>query len=366
MLRGVLRTARYVRSWQWGADVVAHETEIDRDGRSIPATLVLPARSKGPLPGWIALGGVSRLGRFHPQLRRFADSLASSGAAVLVPEIPEWTSLQVPPWVAAPTIRGCVDLLSTRTEVRRDKVGLIGFSFGAPQVAIAAAREDLADHVAGIVLFGGYCRLDRIMIFQMTGEHEWDGVDYKLDPDPYGRWVVASNYLTEVPGCEDAADVAAALHRLATATSEERVSAWDSSHDPMIEELRVGLPSGRRALFDLFATTTTRKRPDRKECLEMATELAGACRRLDPLLEPAPELARVSLPTRLIHGRGDRLIPFTEGLRLMAGLPEMARESLTLTGLIGHSLDESPKSPLTRAREGMTMFGALRGVINTV
>ena len=98
----------------------------------------------------------------------------------------------------------------------------------------------------------------------------------------------------------------------------------------------------------------------------MAIVLAGACRRLDPLLEPAPELARVTLPTRLIHGRGDRLIPFTEGLRLMAGLPEIARESLTITGLIAHSINEAPASPWDTVREGMTMFGALRGVINTV
>ena len=89
MLRGVLRTARYVRSWLSNADVLGVETEIERDGKVIPATLVLPIRSRGPLPGWIALGGVSRLGRFHPQLMRFANALASSGAAVLVPEIPE-------------------------------------------------------------------------------------------------------------------------------------------------------------------------------------------------------------------------------------------------------------------------------------
>lgn len=366
MLRGVLRTARYVRSWQSTADVIVHETEIERDGVRVPATLVLPARSRRPLPGWIALGGVSRLGRFHPQLRRFANALASSGAAVLVPEIPEWTSLKVPPWVAAPTIRGCLDVLENRPEVRPGKVGLIGFSFGAPQVAIAAAREELADHVAGIVLFGGYCCLERIMIYQMTGEHEWDGVDYELVPDPYGRWVVASNYLTEVPGYEDAGDVAAALHRLAATTSEHRVSAWEPYHDRMIEELRAALPMSRRALFDLFATPTTGTRPEREECLEMAIELAGACRRVDPLLEPAPELAQVSLPTRLIHGRGDRLIPFTEGLRLMEGLPEVARESLTLTGLIAHSINEAPTSLLEQVREGLTMFGALRGVINTV
>lgn len=366
MLRGVLRTVKYARVWRSGADVLAEETEIQRDGTAVPATLVLPARRRGPLPGWIALGGMSRMGRFHPQLVRFANALASTGAAVLLPEIPEWTSLKVSPWVTGPTIRGCMDVLERRSEVRAGKFGLIGFSFGGPQVAIAAAREELADRVAGIVLFGAYCDLERTMICQLAGEHEWEGTDYTLSPDPYGRWVVASNHLTDVPGCEDASDVAAALHRLAATTSEQRVSAWGSHHDPMIGELRLALPMKRRGLFDLFATPTTAERPEREECLKMAKNIAEACRRVEPLLEPARDLARVNLPTRLIHGRGDRLVPFTEGLRLMEGLPVIARKGVTVTELFNHSADHSPASLPDRIRETMLMFRAMRGMINTV
>ena len=310
--------------------------------------------------------GISRMGRFHPQLVRFANALASSGAAVFLPEIPEWRCLNVAPRVTAPTIRGCIDALENRCEVRPGKFGLIGFSFGAPQVAIASAREDLVDHVAGTVLFGGYCDLDRTLSCQLTGDHEWDGVDYALNPDAYGRWVVASNHLTNVPGYEDAGAVAAALHRLATAASDQRVSAWEPYHDKMIEELRLGLPSKRRALFDLFATPSTTERPEREACLEVAKKLAEACRRVEPLLEPSRDLAGVNLPTQLIHGRGDRLIPFTEGMRLMQGLPEAARRGLTVTGLFNHTADESPTSLPDRMREGATLFGAVRGVINTV
>ncbi len=366
MLRGVLRTVRYARSWKAGADVEVQETEIERQGASVPATLVLPARRNGPLPGWIALGGVTRMGRFHPQLVRFANALASSGAAVLLPEIPEWRSLNVTPRVAAPTIRGSIDVLASRPEVRPGKFGLIGFSFGAPQIAIASAREDLADHIAGMVLFGGYCDLERTVSCQLTGDHEWDGIDYALSPDPYGRWVVASNHLTDVAGYEDARDVAAALHGLATAASDQRVSAWEPHHDKMIDEMRLALPSKRRALFDIFATPSTKKRPEREECLEVAKKLAEACRRVEPLLDPARDLSRVSHPTQLIHGRGDRLIPFTEGLRLLEGLPEAARRGLTVTGLFNHTADESPTNLPDRVRESATFFGALRGLINTV
>ena len=98
----------------------------------------------------------------------------------------------------------------------------------------------------------------------------------------------------------------------------------------------------------------------------MAARLAEACRRLEPLLEPAAHLQDVRVPTRLIHGRGDRLIPFTECLRLVEGLPDESLEGHTVTGLFSHSADRSTGSLLTQVREKATFFGALRGVINTV
>ena len=366
MLRKTLRTLRYARSWKAGADVFPVETEIKRDDATVPATLIVPAQRTGALPAWIAVGGVSRMGRFHPQLVRFAQALSSTGAAVLIPEIPEWRSLDVSPRVATPTIRASLDLLAKRTEVRPGKVGLIGFSFGAPQVAISATYDDLAEQVAGIVLFGGYCCLERTVVCQLTGTHEWEGVDYELNPDPYGRWVMASRHLTDVAGHEDAGDVAAALRRLAAAASDRRIPAWDPFHDKMMGELRLALPAKRRSLFDLFATPTTCPRPDRDECHAMAVSLTAACVRVEPLLEPGPYLSRVNVPTRLVHGRGDRLIPFTESMRLWERLPATPKRALTVTGLFNHSADHSPAKLRDRVRERATFLSMLHGLVNTV
>lgn len=366
MIKGTIRTLRYARSWKAGADIVTEETSFERDGVAMPATIYLPARHRGELPGWIALGGISRMGRFHPQLVRFAGALASSGAAVLVPEIPEWRELQVSPEPAEPTIRGCLDTLASRTDVRPGKVGLIGFSFGAPQVAIAAAEQDLAPRVAGIVLFGGYCSLERTLHYQFTGRHGWKGLDHELVPDPYGRWVVGANHLTDVPGYEGSGALAAALHRLACAASDQRVPAWDRHHDALIDSLRGELPASDRATFDIFATPTTGERPAHEPCAAMAQAMTAACRRVEPRLDPASYLAGVDLPTRLIHGRGDRLIPFTECLRLHDGLPLSARSGRTVTGLFSHTADRDDGSLLGRAWETATFFQVLRGLINTV
>ncbi len=365
-MRGVLRTVRYARSWTGTADVVEIETAIEREGATVEATLVLPGRRFGPLPAWVALGGMTRMGRRHPQLVRFTRALSSTGVAVLVPEIPEWRRLRVDPGVASPTIRASIALLRTRPEVAPGKVALIGFSFGAPQVALASVADELDDDVAGVALFGSYCCLDRTVACQFTGRHEWQGEHHELVPDPFGRWVLGSNYLARVPGHEDAGDVAAALYRLAATASERRVPAWDARHDTMIRQLRDTLPASRRRLFDLFATPTDGARPDHAEISALATKLAETCRRLEPLMDPMERFSDVRLPTRLIHGRGDRLIPFTEGMRLMAKLPGAAARDLTVTGLFSHTADHRPPSPLERARENVALFESIRGLINMV
>jgi len=363
MLRDALRTARYARSWKSGADVVTQDAWFERDGEPVEATVFSPHAHHGQLPAWIALGGVSCMGRHHPQLVRFSRALASSGALVVVPEIPEWRALTLAPRTVGPTLRGCIDLLRSRPEVASEKYGLIGFSFGAPQVAIAATDQELQRHVSGIVLFGGYCCLERTMTCQLTGNHEWEGVEYSLRPDPFGGWVVASNYLTEVRGYEDSGDVARALHELAQAASGLRIAAWDPRHDDLIVRLREALPKKRRELFDVFATpsTATPSRTDERRAL--AVELAETCRRLEPLLDPAQDLSRVGIPTQLIHGRGDRLIPFTESLRLMDGLPEGSRRRLTVTSLFNHSADHQPPGFFDRAREGAKMLRAIHGLV---
>lgn len=364
MIRGAIRTVRYAHSWKAGAAVRVQQVEVEREGLSVPATLVLPDRPRGRLPGWVAIGGVSRRGRFHPQLMRFAEALASTGAAVIVPEIPEWRKLEVSPRVIRPTIGASIDRMNDLDEVTPGRFGVIGFSFGASGVAVAASAPDIAKSVSGVVLFGGYCSLGRTLKCQLTGRHEWGGEDYMLSPDPYGRWVVASNHLTDVPGHEDATDVARALHQLAASASDRRISAWMPFHDPMIRELRASLPSDRRSVFDCFATATDAARPDEQECAALAEDLTAACRRVEPLLQPS--LGEVTVPTQVIHGRGDRLMPYTEALRTMDELPGAVRRGATVTSLFNHSKDSVPASRYEHVSETAKLFDALRQLVNTV
>jgi pimeloyl-ACP methyl ester carboxylesterase len=312
------------------------------------------------------MGGITRLGRQHPQLVRFKRSLASCGFAVLVPEVPEWQELQVAPHLTIPTIRAGIAAMRDRPEVSQGKIGLVGFSFGAPMIVLASTFDDLADHIAGVALFGGYCDLDRTLTCSLTGVHEWEGVTHRLSPDPVGRWVLASNYLTGVPGLEDATDVADALHRLARVAGDTRVRGWHPQHDALKRELRLEIAPERRELYDVFSRPSTDAPPSDAECASVARSLADAVRRAEPLLDPVRHLSRVRTPITLIHGRGDRLVPYTESLRFHACLPEAVESDVTITGLFEHSAGLSPSSLSARVRESVVFLQAMRRVLSTV
>jgi pimeloyl-ACP methyl ester carboxylesterase len=70
---------------------------------------------------------------------------------------------------------------------------------------------------------------------------------------------------------------------------------------------------------------------------ELAERFTQAALEHDPGLDPREHLARLHARVVLSHGRQDRLIPFTETLRLASMIPPSVDHSTTITGLFAHS-----------------------------
>lgn len=367
MARAGIRTLRYVRSWITGRDDVrVREILVDRAGTAVPTTLLTPRDASPRLPVWIILHGITRPGRAHTQLVRFTRALAEGGCAVLVPEVPEWRELALSPALTVPTVLACMEGIRALGDlVSPDPPGLLGFSFGAPQALSASAHPELRNRLAGVVGFGGYCDLERTIVFQFTGRHDHAGRTHHLRPDPYGRWIVGANYLTAVPGMEDFHGVAAGLRQLAARAGDEGVMSWDVRFDAVKVDLRRGMTPGEREVFDLFAPPSHGE-PDPSEGEELAHKLAAAGRLVDPGIEPGPFLASVPGPVHLLHGRQDHLIPFTELYRIQAALPAGVESSGIVTRLFGHSSQDSFPGVVAGFREARGFVRALSGVLGLV
>ena len=318
---------------------------------------------KSPAPGWVVLHGVTRPGPDHPAIVRFAAALARSGAVVLVPDIPQWRRLDLDPAPARTALIRATELMARDPGVRPGGVVLVGLSFGFPQVLRVGGQLAEAGLVRGLGGFGAYCNLADTLRFALTGQFQWRGRINYLRPDPYGRWVVAANYLHRVPGYEEAESVSRALHRLAVLAGERRIMSWDPGYDSVKDDLERSIPERHRPLFRVFAPPADRE-PKPGPAREMASLLAEAARKVHPDLEPPSRIGRTApLPIRLLHGRRDHLIPFTETLALERLLRKGACTdvSATVTGLFAHSRESGATT--SRLRESVRFFMRLRELI---
>lgn len=368
MSSALLDALRFARAWiRPRADLRVRErwVEPEEGGAPVPATFIAGTRIRPGAsadPGWVLLHGVTRPGRSHPGLLRFARAVASTGARVLIPEIPEWTEMRFAPERAQSIIRGAVSHLARDPESPPGGVMLVGFSFGAPQALLVGADPAQRPHVKGVVGWGGYADLHRTVTFQFTGEHRWGGTPYRQRPDPYGRWVVGANCLPLSGEIDGAHEVTEALRALAMHAGELGVMAWDPSLGRMKRHLRRGLPPRARPLYDLFVPPGE-SAPDRTRALELIDRVVPVAKTRIPLLDPLPLIEGVRVPVRLLHSRSDHLIPFTETLALAETLSRRAPDlDHGITGLFEHSGGAGAGGIVARSREGLRFLGNLAGV----
>ncbi|MDB4948441.1 MAG: hypothetical protein JWM27_1090 [Gemmatimonadetes bacterium] len=362
----MLRTARFLRSYLRPSEVRwrEEEVEIPVGGQPRHATLYRP-KSNRPAPGWVVLHGLTVPGRHHVGMVRFVRALAASGASVLVPDVPAWRALRIDPPAARETIGDGARYLAALPGTRPGGVGVIGFSFGATQALIAAADPALHGVVRAAVGFGGYADLPRMVRALMTGEHDWNGARERIDPDPYGRWIVAANYLTRVPGFEHMQAVADGALELATEAGIRGTPSWEAAYDPLKAAIRKRLPADQRGAWDVIAGPVGRPPPDPELAERFAREFTTVAMQLDPGLDPTPYLPHMRARVVLSHGLEDRLIPYTESLRLYALLAPVTDVSLTLTRLFAHSGPQTG-GPLHYAREGWRFARLLHRALNAV
>ena len=362
-----MRTLRWATTWasakpgKAARGVLSENVRIGSGEEAIRARRHCPTSGRTPRPGWVILHGATIPGPDHLAIARLAAALAAAGADVLVPEVREWRQLQLDPAPALGALRLAIKHMDGDPGVRSGGVVLVGTSFGCPQVLVAAADPALRDRVRGVLGFGTYHNLADTVRFGLTGQFRWQGRTEYLRPDPYGRWVVASNYLHRIPGYEEAEDVSRALGRLATLAGQHGIMSWEPGSDPFKERVMASVSPGNRALFRLFAPVAARE-PDPVLAGEMAPLLAEAGRATHPGLELPDSLPTDALPpVRLIHGRHDHLIPFTETLALERFLRKRAGVVTNVTDLFAHSQGSGRR--VVRPGEAARFLGAIRGAL---
>jgi len=230
-----------------------------------------------PVPA-VLVHGFAPDGKDDPRAGQAARLLARAGFDVAVPSIPGLMQGRLRP----EDVRPVVDTAAALARDRGRSVALIGVSVGAGPALLAAAEPRLRDSVAAVVSLGGYASATELVRYFLTGHYRLGEARGHVEHDPeLVRHFVAANA------------------------------------DLLEESTRAALLSRDRARVDGVLAAPPPK-------------LRGVLEALSPERVAADIHARLLL----IHGRGDRAVPYTETLRLAAARP--SRTTVLLVGLFDH------------------------------
>ncbi len=152
--------------------------QISRGGERIAADLY-HLRDGKRRAAILLTHGIIEAGKDDPRLIRFAYSLARSGFVVLVPELKGMKSFRILLSDVDDIVASFRYLISLREIVDKEKMGLLGFSYGAGPTLIAAADPLIRDQVNFLVSFGGYYDPVDLIRFITTGPF-WDDSTSKV------------------------------------------------------------------------------------------------------------------------------------------------------------------------------------------
>jgi pimeloyl-ACP methyl ester carboxylesterase len=321
-LRSYAFLAQFLDPGASGLIVRLERHEVDTQEVSL-ATTAGAVRSRLYVPrgvahpgGMLLVHGIHHLGIDEPRLMNFARAAASSGFAVLTPEISALADYHVD-GASIGTIGESAGWLEQRLST--GPVTIVGVSFAGGLSLLAARDPRYAPHIRALVLMGAYDSLARVCRFLATSEAELP--DGRLEPyaaHDYGAAVfVYSNLDQFFPGDD-----------LPVAHDALRDWLWERPADAqaLLPQLS---PAARETIQILMARQIDRLRAKLLATVQSEEPQLAA-------ISPEGNLAGLRTPVFLLHGATDDIIPSTEALWLEKEIPREAQRAALITPAFSH------------------------------
>jgi pimeloyl-ACP methyl ester carboxylesterase len=276
--------------------VLSRLTDTPRRQRlTVDGADIMLARGPRGSAPLVLVHGFAPHGNRDHRVMAAASLLARTGFAVAVPTIPGLTQGRLRPDDIEPVIAAL--------RLRPGPTTLVAVSVGAGPALLAAADPRVSSKVTRVVVLGGYASARELVRYFLTGEYAYgDHRGHTVhDPDIVRAFVAANADLLD---------------------------------SPLRERLEAGDRQAAEAALDVIA----------------------------PLLEVlSPERVASRIPGHLllVHGRGDRAVPYTETLRLAAARPRDT--TVVLVGIIGHTEGAGP--PWQGVRDLLALWGVAYAMI---
>lgn len=331
----MLRLARWLGPWT-AADavppgVVRDELVIapSRDGdRPMRVWAYRPA-DRAPHGSLLLLHGLHYLGPSDPRMDRFSRILADAGALVWAPFVPDFERLVLAPSVFRDAERALDALLAHPGRPAGKTPGAMSISFGSLPALHLASNLEHSFKLSSLVLFGGYADLADTMRFCLQGTPGRPDVSH----DPYNRPVVYMNLVEHLDDSlpRDRAPLVSAWRTFIDRTWGRPALKSDlAAGEAIAREIAATLDPVWRSVF--MKTTGF-------ESGGVALFEEAIVRAKDALawLDPTEKMRSVRVPTTVLHGADDDVIPHTHARIFEREIPRHHLRGVRVTGLYGHT-----------------------------
>jgi acetyl esterase/lipase len=275
------------------------------------ADLWLPAGASrdNRVGGMVLVLGVNNVGRHYPAVVRFADAMARSGVAVLVPDSAALLAGKLTPG----EIGGVVDafrLLASRPEVDPSRVGLVGLSVGGSLALLAAGDSRITADVRWVNAFGAYADAGEYLANVATQAMKIGNTTIAWEPSALTRQLFVRLLLSLVPDAEDRESLTVATRALVD-------SGRRPDPDPALAA-RLTSPEARTIYALLTAASLQRAQ-------EIVDALPAPIQEEFTALSPARHLDAIRADVFLMVDTGDAYVPYGHSLELADGLRPLGR-----------------------------------------
>jgi pimeloyl-ACP methyl ester carboxylesterase len=315
---GAIAVVAEVPALAWATRVITAEPRYEEElVAGVPTTVVRPGDGER-WPALVFVNGATARGRHHPDVRRLASALARAGFLVLVPDLPGLARGEITPATAAATV-SVARAATVRSDVREERVGLIGVSVGATLALLAAEDPALSDRVTVVSGLAPYTDLRNAIRIATTATTRDRGRVVPYRASSFLALVIARSLAAGLPQSRERAALLAELRRLP-----------DDEPEPLAVFRGLGRAEGpaARALRALLAN----RNPARFDRLFAA--LPAGMRTGVERLSPIHSADRLLAPVELASASQDKYFPPSESRALVRAAPN-AR--LTIAETLEHS-----------------------------
>lgn len=320
-------------------EVVEQQTTLALPHRALRARIYTPRDRDGrdaTRSHAMVLHGVHPDAIDEPRLQAFAKALAGIGVQTYTPELTELAEQRVLP-STIDDIGACAQAIAALT---RKKPGALGISFAGGLLLLAATAEPGASSLGYIVTVGAHHDLRRVLRYYAHAKVSGpDGEPALVRAHPYGAKVMVTAHAELYFALED------------TDAGRSALSAWLDGRYKEARALASTLSASGRDRFDVAIDAGRQAELDAR-----LLELAYAKDAELLAISPARGLGAVRVPTFLVHGEGDPIVPSLETAWLAREVPKEALRAALITPVLRHAEASGP--PTLRDQLALVRFVA--------